>query len=40
MTIPLFLFDALVYGALAVSSLAPILLLVLLYRDWKAGKLW
>lgn len=40
MTVPLFLLELMVYGALAVSALTPIVLLALLYRDWKEGKLW
>ena len=40
MTVPLYVLEAMVYGALAVSALAPLILLGLLYRDWKGGKLW
>lgn len=37
---PLSVLQVLVYAALAVSALAPLILLTLLYRDWKGGKLW
>lgn len=40
MTIPLAVLEVLVYGALIVSAVGPITLLVLLWRDWKGGKLW
>jgi hypothetical protein len=40
MTVPLLVLEVMVYGALAVSALAPPVLLALLYRDWKRGKLW
>lgn len=40
MTFPLIALELLVYGALLVSAVAPLLLLALLYRDWKEGKLW
>lgn len=40
MTLPLTVLEILVHGALIVSALVPLLLLWLLYRDWKEGKLW
>ena len=40
MTVPLFVLQALVYAALTVSAAAPIVLLALLFRDWKRGNLW
>ncbi len=40
MIFPLFILEAMVYSALAISACAPIVLLALLYRDWKEGKLW
>jgi hypothetical protein len=40
MTIPLYLLDTMVYTALTVSAIGPVLLLYLLYRDWKKGCLW
>ena len=38
MTMPLTVFSALVLGALAITTAAPVLLLVLLIRDWKSGE--
>jgi hypothetical protein len=40
MTVPLSVLDAMVFGALIVSAITPVLLLVLLVRDWKRGELW
>lgn len=40
MIFPLVILEVLVYAALAVSALAPVILLALLYRDWREGKLW
>jgi hypothetical protein len=40
MTMPLAVFSALVLAALAVTTAAPLLLLVLLIRDWKRKQLW
>jgi hypothetical protein len=40
MTLPVSVLDFMVYGALLVSAVTPIVLLVLLFRDWKGGKLW
>lgn len=40
MTIPVFLFSGLIFVALALVVVAPLILLVLLLRDWKAGDLW
>ena len=40
MTVPLFVLQAMVYVALTVSAAAPVVLLVLLFRDWKRGNLW
>ena len=40
MTFPLVVLEVLVYGALLVSAYTPVLLLYLLYRDWKGGRLW
>jgi len=39
-TFPFFVLEVLVYAALFVSACSPILLLYLLYRDWKEGNLW
>lgn len=33
-------FSAVIVAALAVTSLAPIVLIGLLVRDWKKGELW
>ena len=40
MTIPTVLFSAIILAALALVSAAPLLLLVLLVRDWRKGRLW
>ncbi len=40
MTMPLTVFSALVLGALAITTAAPLLLLALLIRDWKRKQLW
>ena len=40
MTIPLPVFSVLVLVALAITIAAPVLLLVLLVRDWKRKQLW
>ncbi len=40
MTISVTVFSALVLGALAITAVAPLLLLVLLIRDWKRKQLW
>jgi len=40
MTISLTAFSVLVTGALAVTTAAPVLLIVLLIRDWKRKRLW
>jgi hypothetical protein len=40
MTVPLTVFTALVMAALAITTAAPLLLLVLLIRDWKRKQLW
>ena len=40
MTMPLTVFSALVLGALAITIVAPVFLLVLLIRDWKRKQLW
>ncbi len=31
---------ALIYGALGLTCLAPVLLMVLLWRDWRRNRLW
>jgi hypothetical protein len=33
-------FSALVWGAVAITVAGPFVLLGLLWRDWRAGKLW
>jgi multisubunit Na+/H+ antiporter MnhC subunit len=40
MTIPLPVFSILVLVALVITMAAPVLLLVLLVRDWKRKQLW
>lgn len=40
MTMPLVVFSTLVVAALAITTAAPVLLLVLLIRDWKRKQLW
>ena len=40
MTLPAPILIAMVYVALAAVTVAPLLLLYLLYRDIKEGKLW
>lgn len=40
MTASVGLLSTLVGVALALTVLAPVLLLVLLYRDWKGDRLW
>lgn len=40
MSVPIQVLEIMVYGALAVSAMAPVVLLVLLWRDWRGGKLW
>lgn len=40
MIIPLPVFSVLVLVALAITTAAPVLLLVLLVRDWKRKQLW
>lgn len=40
MTMSMSVFTALVLGALAITTAAPVLLLVLLIRDWKRKQLW
>jgi len=34
------LFTGLIFGALALVAIAPLILLGLLIRDWRAGDLW
>jgi hypothetical protein len=40
MTISTALFSTVILAALALVVAAPLLLLVLLIRDWRAGRLW
>ena len=40
MTVPIQVLEIMVYGALGVSAAGPFVLLYLLWRDWKAGRLW
>jgi hypothetical protein len=40
MTVSLFVLQCLVFSALAVSALAPVILLWLLWLDWRGGRLW
>lgn len=40
MIIPETVFGLVIVAALCLTALAPILLLVLLIRDWKKGDLW
>lgn len=40
MIFPLAVLEVMVYAALVVSACAPVILLVLLYRDWREGRLW
>jgi hypothetical protein len=39
-TFPSWFFDLVIVGAITLTGLASIALLVLLYRDWKGGRLW
>lgn len=40
MTAPLLLLKVLVYVALAVAVIAPVVICVLAFKDWRRGKLW
>ncbi len=40
MTIPVSVFSGLILAALALVVVTPLVLLVLLLRDWRGGKLW
>jgi hypothetical protein len=40
MTIPVSVFTGLIFAALALVVVAPLILLVLLLRDWRGGNLW
>jgi hypothetical protein len=40
MTIPAAVFRFLIIAALLLVALAPVVLLVLLVRDWRGGALW
>lgn len=40
MIVPVAFLKIMVVGALAVTLLAPFVLLILWVRDWRAGRLW
>lgn len=40
MTVSVMFLQVMVGGALAVTLLAPVVLVVLWVRDWRAGRLW
>lgn len=40
MTLPVSIFSVLILAALALSAVAPVVLLFLLVRDYRRGKLW
>jgi len=40
MTLPVSLFSGLILVALVLVTLAPVILIALLVRDWKRGELW
>lgn len=40
MTVPAWLFTAMLWGALAVVALAALFLFIVLLREWRDGSLW
>lgn len=40
MTISVYALSLLVYGAVLITMVTPVVLVALLIRDWKEGKLW
>ena len=40
MMISIAFFSSLITIAIAITAVAPLLLLALLFRDWKRGRLW
>lgn len=40
MTIPVTIFETLIFVALALVFMAPVILVILLLRDWKRKELW